>query len=122
LDEAPWDDPVRCAKLVECFTSHNLDDVMQMDLGHLSRRDLESVIQLLHGYYTQFVMDSPPDVREALRCSCEDVLSSMMIASTMSRYEDGELVLEEEVWEIVRRSPQLLRYLVRGFEDRFDCL
>jgi len=118
LDEAPWDDPVRCAKLVECFTSHNLDDITQMDLGRLTRRDLEAVLQLLHGYYTQFVLDSPPDVREALRCSYEDVLSSMAIASAMSRGEEGE-TLEGE-WEMVRRSPQLLRYLVRDHEEGLD--
>ena len=117
MDEAPWDDPVRCAKLVECFTSHNIDDVMRMDLCRLTRRDLEGVLQLLHGYYTQFVLDSPPDVREALRCSCEDVLRSMAIASAMSRGEEGET--QEGEWEMVRRSPQLLRYLVRD-DDRLD--
>jgi hypothetical protein len=119
LDDAPWDDPVRCARLVECFTSHNLDDVTQMDLGGLTRRDLEGVVQLLHGYYTQFVLDSPSDVRDALRCSYEDVLSSMAIASKISSHDNGD-GLVEEAWEIVLRSPQLLRYLVSDIEDRLD--
>ena len=108
-----WDEPVKCAEFIERFTSHNLSDVDSFNLGDYSRSDLEGIIELLHGLYTHFMLDSPIELRENIRCCVEDVLLSMAIASSMQEGEGGELVLSDEVWDIVKNSPQLLTMLLR---------
>jgi hypothetical protein len=108
-----WDEPVKCAEFIERFTSHNLSDVDSFNLRDYSRSDLEGIIELLHGLYTHFMLDSPVGLREDIRCRVEDVLLSMAIASSMQEGEGGELVLSDEVWDIVKNSPQLLTMLLR---------
>lgn len=108
-----WDEPVKCAEFVERFTSHNLSDVDSFNLRDYSRSDLEGIVELLHGLYTHFMLDNPVELREDIKCCVEDVLLSMAIASSMQDNEDGELILSDEVWDIVKNSPQLLTMLLR---------
>ena len=107
-----WDDPAKCAKFIERFTSHNLHDVECFKLDEFTRKDLEGIIQLLHGYYTHFIIDSAREVRESLRCNGEDVLNVMMIASEIDIDENGEIILSDELWELVKKSPILLKLLI----------
>jgi hypothetical protein len=112
LDNGSWDDPRGCAKFIERFTSHDLRDGCLLDLGAFSRRDLEGIVRLLYGYYTAFVLDSPPEVGEALRCSAEDVIEAMAMASRIGRTDSGEVLLDDELWDLTRRNPVLLRYFI----------
>ena len=107
-----WDDPAKCANFIERFTSHNLHDVECFKLDGFTRKDLEGIIQLLHGYYTYFIENSAREVRESLRCNGEDVLKGMMIASEIDIDENGEIVLGDELWELVKKSPILLKRLI----------
>ena len=108
-----WDEPVKCAEFIVRFSSHTLSDVDSFNLKDYSRNDLEGIIELLHGLYTHFMLDNPVELRENIKCCVEDVLLSMAIASSMQANEDGELILSEEVWDIVKNSPQLLKMLLR---------
>jgi hypothetical protein len=108
-----WDEPVKCAEFIERFTSHNLSDVDSFNLRDYSRNDLEGIIELLHGLYTHFMLDNTVEFRADMKCPVEDVLLSMAIASSMQENEDGELILSDEVWDIVKNSPQLLTMLLR---------
>lgn len=117
MDGKWWDEPVRCAKFIERFTAHIPNDLRSFDLKDFSRRDLEGIIQLLHGYYTHFLLDSPPELREALRCSAEDVLRGMAMASSIVDGDDGEIILPDELWEMVREDPVLFRYFA-DLQDR----
>jgi hypothetical protein len=108
-----WDEPVKCAEFIARFSSHNLSDVDSFNLRDYSRNDLEGIIELLHGLYTHFMLDNPVELRENLKCCAEDVLLSMALASSMENNEDGELILSDEVWDIVKKSPQLLKMLLR---------
>ncbi|MGD2142768.1 MAG: hypothetical protein PVH79_04735 [Candidatus Bathyarchaeota archaeon] len=109
--EDRWDDPVRCAEFIEYFTSHDLEGTRGPDLEGLTRSDLEGIIRLLHGYYTHFAMESPPEVKESLRCSVQDVMEGMSIASGIEVDDEGKIVLNEEAWRVVKESPFLLRLL-----------
>jgi hypothetical protein len=108
-----WDNPLKCAEIIEYFTSHTLDCSGLNELKKLTRKDLEGIIHLLYGYYTHFAIESPQEIREALRCSAEDVIESMRIASKIDLDENGEIRIDDETWNIVKGSPQLLRYFVR---------
>ena len=108
-----WDEPVKCAEFIERFTSHNLRDVDSFNFKDYSRNDLEGIIELLHGLYTHFMLDNSVELRENMKCCVEDVLLSMAIASSMSDNEDGEVILSDEVWDIVKTSPKLLKMLLR---------
>ncbi len=112
MDNGSWDDPWRCAKFIERFTSHDLRNGFPLDLGTFSRRDLEGIVRLLYGYYTAFVLDSPPEVGEVLRCSAENVIEAMGMASRMGRTDSGEVLLDDELWDLTRRNPVLLRYFI----------
>ena len=112
MDNGSWDDPCGCAKFIERFTSHDLRDGCLRDLGAFSRRDLEGILRLLYGYYTAFVLDSPQEVGEALRCSAEDVIEAMAMASRIGRTDSGEVLLDDELWDLTRRNPVLLRYFI----------
>ena len=113
LSAETWDEPVKCAEFIERFTSHNLSDVDSFNLRDYSRNDLEGIVELLHGLYTHFMLDNPVKLRENMKCSVEDVLLSMAIASSMQDNDGGELILSDEVWDIVKNSPQLLTMLLR---------
>ena len=117
LDNGSWDDPVECAKFIERFTSHDLRHGGLLDLGAFSRRDLEGIVRLLFGYYSAFVLDSPPEVGEALRCSAEDVIEAMDIASKVGCTDSGEVLLDDELWDLTRRNPALLRYFVEQHSE-----
>jgi hypothetical protein len=106
-----WDEPVKCAKFIERFTSHTLGDAEITDLKDYTRNDLEGIIQLLHGYYTQFILDNPMEARETAKCNADDVLTSMTLASTIQKNEEGDLILSDELWDLVKNSPQLLKLL-----------
>lgn len=106
-----WDEPVKCAKLIERFTSHTLGDAESFNLKDYTRNDLEGIIQLLHGYYTHFMLDNPIEVRETAKCSEDDVLTSMALASSIQHNEEGELILSDDLWGLVKNSPQLLKFL-----------
>ena len=108
-----WDEPVKCAEFIERFTSHNLRDVDSFNFKDYSRNDLEGIIELLHGLYTHFMLDNSVELRENMKCCVEDVLLSMAIASSMEDNEDGEVILSDEVWDIVKTSPKLLKMLLR---------
>jgi hypothetical protein len=108
-----WDEPVKCAEFVEIFTSHNLRDVDRFNLRDYSRNDLEGIIELLHGLYTHFMLDNPVEFREDMKCCVEDVLLSMAIASSIQDNKDGEIILSDKVWNIVKNNPQLLTMLLR---------
>ena len=108
-----WDEPVKCAKFIERFTSHTLGDAESFNLQDYTRNDLEGMIQLLHGYYTHFMLDNPMEVRETVKCSADDVLTSMDLVSAIQHNEEGELILGDELWGIVKNSPQLLTLLTR---------
>lgn len=108
-----WDEPVKCAKLIERFTSHNLRDVERFNLKDYSRNDLEGIIEMLHGLYTHFMLDNPVELRENMKCSVDDVLMSMALASCLQDNEEGELILSDELWDFVKNSPQLLKMLLR---------
>ena len=108
-----WDEPVKCANFIERFTSHNLSDVERFNLKDYSRNDLEGIIELLHGLYTHFMLDNPIELRENMKCSVDEVLMSMALASCMQHNEEGELILSDELWGIVKHSPQLLKMLLR---------
>jgi hypothetical protein len=112
LETEDWDDPLKCANFIERFTSHNLHDVEFFKLEEFTRKDLEGIIQLLHGYYTHFIVNSAFEVRESLRCNGEDVLEGMMIASEIDIDENGEIILSDELWELVKKSPTLLKLLI----------
>ena len=98
-----WDEPVKCAKFIEKFTSHNIRDAESFNLREYSRNDLEGIIQLLHGFYTYFMIDSPDTVREKMKCSVNDVVNGMLLASSIGQNEEGELVLSDELWDIVNK-------------------
>ena len=117
MADESWDDPVKCAKFIEIFTSHIISDVRWFDLKGFSRNDLERIIQLLHGYYSHFVSDCPQEIREDLMCSAEDVLKSIAMASSISESEDGEMILSDELWEIVRKNPILLKYFTSHVQE-----
>ena len=117
MADESWDDPVKCAEFIEIFTSHIISDVRWFDLTGFSRNDLERIIQLLHGYYSHFVSDCPPEIREDLMCSAEDVLKSIAMASSISESEDGEMILSDELWEIVRKNPILLKYFTNRTQE-----
>ena len=106
-----WDEPFKCARFIERFTSHSLGDAEIIDLKDYTRNDLESIIQLLHGYYTHFMLNNPMEVRETAKCSADDVITSMALASSIQHNEEGELILSDELWGIVKNSPQLLKFL-----------
>ena len=108
-----WDEPVKCAKLIERFTSHNLSDAVSFNLKDYSRNDLEGIIQMLHGFYTSFMLDNSVEVLENIKCSVDDVLTSISLASSIHPNEEGELILSDELWGIVKHSPQLLKLLMR---------
>lgn len=112
LNGRSWDEPVKCARFIERFTAHCLNDVQWFDLKSFSRNDLESIIRLLHGYYTCFVLDSPNEIREDLTCSAEDVLKGMTMASSIRNSEDGEMILGDELWELIRRDPFVLKFFI----------
>ena len=106
-----WDKPVKCAEFIERFTSHILGDAERFNLKDYTRSDLEGIIQLLHGFYTYFMQDNHIEVRETVKCSAYDVLTSMALVSSIQHNEEGELILSDELWDIVRKSPQLLKLL-----------
>jgi len=108
-----WNEPIKCAKFIERFTSHILGDVEISHLKDYTRNDLEGIIQLLHGYYTHFMLDSPVEVREKAKCVAEDVLTSMTFASSI-QYKDGEIILSDDLWYLVKNSPQFLKFLLRA--------
>jgi len=108
-----WDEPIKCAKFIERFTTHTLGDTEITDLKDYTRNDLEGIIQLLHGYYTQFILDNPMETRETAKCNADDVLTSMTLASTIQHNEEGDLILSDELWDLVKNSPQLLKFLTR---------
>ena len=108
-----WDEPAKCAKFIERFTNHNLGDAEITDLKDYTRNDLEGIIQLLHGYYTQFILDNLMEARETAKCNADDVLTSMTLASTIQHDEEGDLILSDELWNLVKNSPQLLKVLTR---------
>ena len=113
MNTETWDEPVKCAKFIERFTTHNLGDAEITDLKDYTRNDLEGIIQLLHGYYTQFILDNPMETRETAKCNADDVLTSMTLASTIQHNEEGDLILSDELWNLVKNSPQLLKFLTR---------
>ena len=113
MSSETWDEPIKCAKLIEIFTSHNLSDVERFNLKDYTRNDLEGIIELLHGLYTQFMLDNPVDLREDMKCSSDDVLMSMALASCIKHNEEGELILSDELWGIVKQYPQLLKMILR---------
>jgi hypothetical protein len=108
-----WDEPAKCARFIERFTSHTLGDAEITHLEDYTRNDLEGIIQLLHGYYTQLIQDNPTETRETTKCTADDVLTSMTLASTTHRDEQGDLILSDELWGLVKNSPQLLNLLIR---------
>ena len=108
-----FDEPEKCAKFIERFTSHTLGDAESFNLKDYTRNDLEGMIQLLHGFYTHFILDNHEEVRETVRCSADDVLTSIILASSLQHNEEGELILSDELWDIVKNSPQLLKLLTR---------
>ena len=116
-----WDEPVKCAKFIERFTSHNLDDAQYFNLNNYTRKDLEGIIQLLHGFYTHFILDNPKEVRETVKCRADDVLASMALISSIKFNEKGELVLSDEVWNVVKKSPHLLKLLLRAEVSKGKC-
>jgi hypothetical protein len=106
-----WDEPAKCARFIEIFTSHTLGDAESFNLEDYTRNDLEGMIQLLHGFYTHFMLDNPIEVRENMKCRADDVLTSMALASSIQYNDDGEVILSDELWNIVKNSPILLKLL-----------
>ena len=108
-----WDEPEKCAYFIERFTSHTLSDSEKFMLEEYTRNDLEGLINFLHGFYSQLIMECPTETREAVKCSSDDVLRSMALASSLRCSGDGRLVLNAEVWDVVKDSPYLLNLLTR---------
>lgn len=106
-----WNEPIKCAKFIERFTSHILGDFEISHLKDYTRNDLEGIIQLLHGFYTHFMLDNSIEVREKAKCYAEDVLTSMTLASSI-QYKDGEIILSDDLWDLVKNSPQFLKFLI----------
>jgi hypothetical protein len=105
-----WDQPLKCAKFIDKFTSHNLKDSIDFNLNKFSRRDLEGIIHLLHGFYTQFVNENP-EIKEYLSRNYVEVLEAMSIVDSLFYDESGELCIDEESWKQVKDNPHLTQVL-----------
>lgn len=106
-----WDEPVKCAKFIEKFTSYNLSDAESFNLRDYSRNDLEGIIQLLHGFYSYFMLENPMEIRETTKCCVNEVLMSMALASSIHDNQDGEIIINDELWGIIKNNPHLLNFL-----------
>ena len=100
-----WDKPLTCAKFIELFTSHNLKDSLEFNLDIFSRKDLEGIIHLLHGYYSQFVSENPE--LECLHCNYREVLEAMSLAESLLIDEYGELCIDDYSWDFVIENQYL---------------
>lgn len=69
------------------------------------------MIQLLHGFDTHFILDNPNEIRETMKCNADDVVTSMALASSIEYHTDGEIILNDELWNIVKESSHLLKLL-----------
>lgn len=96
-----WDKPISCAKFIDTFTSHNLKDSQEFNLNRFTRKDLEGIIHLLHGYYSQFVSENP-ELEECLHCNFTEVLEAMALAESLFIDEFGELCIDDLSWEKVK--------------------
>jgi hypothetical protein len=105
-----WDQPLKCAKLIDKFTSHNLKDSMEFNLREFTKSDLEGVIYLLHGFYTQVICEFP-DLQEYLRCNFKEVLEAMSLAESLFFDDSGELCVDDESWRLVKDNPRLTQAL-----------
>jgi hypothetical protein len=46
-----------------------------------------------------------------MKCNADDVLISIALSSTIQYNDYGGLILSDELWGIVKNSPQLLKIL-----------
>jgi hypothetical protein len=106
-----WDQPLKCAKFIEKFTSHDLEDSKDFNLNEFTREDLEGMIHLLHGFYSQFVRDNS-ELQENLNCNFIEVLEAMSLVESLFFDEYGDLCIDERSWKRVKENPHITQALL----------
>jgi hypothetical protein len=107
-----WDQPLKCAKFIDKFTSHNLKDSTEFNLQEYTRNDLERIIHLLHGFYTQFVHEDPA-LQEYLHCNFLEVLEAMSLTESFFLNASGELCIDKVSWRHIIENPHLIQTLLQ---------
>ena len=110
-----WEQPFKCAKLVDRLTSQNIEDSKHLNLNEYTRKDLEGIIHLLHGYYTQFVHDHN-EFREILHCNYVEVLEAMSLAESLYIDENGEPNIDEASWNRIKDNPHITQFLLQLYK------
>ena len=85
---------------------------MDFNLNKYTRNDLEGIIHLLHGFYSQFVCENP-ELQEYLSCNFIEVLEAMSFAESLFFDESGELCIDEKLWKRVKDNPHFTQVLLQ---------
>lgn len=56
-------------------------------------------------WYNAARRPTPPEIEEAKKYSVKDVIKAMAMASTMSHSESGEAFLDDDLWDLTRKTP-----------------
>lgn len=83
---------------------------MEFNLNEYTRKDLEGIIHLLHGFFSQFVSENK-GFQEYLHCNFNEVLEAISLAESLFFDESGELCMEEMSWKRVKDNPRLTQVL-----------
>jgi hypothetical protein len=83
---------------------------MEFKLNEYTRKDLEGIIHLLHGFFSQFVSEHN-GLQEYLHCNFIEVMEAMSLAESFFFDESGELCMDEESWNRVKDNPHLTQVL-----------
>jgi hypothetical protein len=85
-------------------------DSMEFKLNEFSRKDLEGIIHLLHGFFSQFVSENK-EFQGYLHCNFIEILEAMSLAESLFFDEYGELCMDEISWKRVKDNPRLPQVL-----------
>ena len=83
---------------------------MKFKLDDFTRNDLEGIIYLLHGFYSQFVSENL-GLQKALHCDSEEVIEAISLVDSLTINDIGELIVDEETWKSVKNDPLLIQAL-----------
>ena len=104
-----WDRPIECAKFIDKFTKYNLKDSTDFNLDEVTRKDLIGILQLLHGFISQFIAENQ-DYGEALRCNFYEVIQAIALAESLYIDTSGALSTDEQSRKLVKDNPYLTQY------------
>ena len=102
---------LKCAFFIKKFTSHDLRDSHEFNLHEFSRRDLEGIINFLHGYYSMSINNNS-ELKKKIKISAKEVLEASKLVDCFYVNDLGDVCVKDELWIQVKENPDLLQNFI----------